>query len=71
MPKDQVLMSENGELTVQSDSNREEPDFISWRVTAGSAYGVVANSAKLRTFLRRALKRLDADVDRRKKRRAI
>jgi len=63
-----TLQSDNGgSLQIVADSNREYPDFIKWHTGPNAVFGVVTNSAKARRWLRSALRRLEKDAARRKR----
>ncbi len=67
MAKDTVIGSVNGNVSVVSDSNRENPDYLQWYVLPGCMFGIEKNSPALRRRLASALARLERDAQRFKK----
>jgi hypothetical protein len=62
--KDLTLYGDNGgELTVAKEATGSTPlEYMHFNATQGHMYGVVANSPKLRSFLRKALRRLELNA---------
>lgn len=75
MKRELVLRCSNGSvIEICSESSRDEPDFISWSLGTNSMFGTYANGIELRDFLRKALRRLEADqrrLDRREARKTL
>jgi hypothetical protein len=61
----EIMTPEGSILAIIPDSNREYPDYIQVAPASGRMFAVFANDRKLRTFLRRTLRRLEKDATRR------
>lgn len=57
-----TLRCANGSvIDVCRESNRDEPDYISWSMGINCMFGTYANGVELRTFLKKALRHFEAD----------
>jgi len=66
-----TLRCANGSvIEICRESNRDEPDYISWSMGTNCMFGTYANGIELRTFLKKALRHFEADQRRLERRSA-
>ena len=57
-----TLRCSNGSMIeICDEDNKDYPCFISWSLGTSSMFGTYENGVELRSFLRKALRRLEAD----------
>jgi hypothetical protein len=70
-----TLQCANGSvIDICKESNRDEPDYISWSMGTNCMFGTYANGPELRAFLKKALRHFEVDqrrMDRREARRVL